>query len=165
MTAAHNRARRWRRSDRERGAALVEFSLVIALFMMILYGLIAFGVAIAFKHSINQAVAEGARSAVGAYSTLPAPTQADHEAAKIAKARQVVIDDLKWVGSKFDPVTDLVVTIDWCNVTQTAPGDPRCITVKVDQDYENRSIVPSAPGLGIIMPNHLGSTAIVEVTV
>jgi hypothetical protein len=153
-----------RRRDRERGAALIEFSLVAALFVMILYGLIAFGMALAFKHTVTQAAAQGARAAVGAYSPLPDATDDDHYDAKIDKARQTVIDQMSWVGSRFDPAEDLDIGIDWCDSSLTNTGDPKCITVRIEQNYEERPIVPTAPGLGVILPEHLISEAIVEVT-
>jgi hypothetical protein len=164
MTAAINRVRR-RCDDGERGSVLVEFSLVIVLFVMLLYGLIAFAMALAFKHSITQAAGEGARSAVGAYPTGAGPfSQNDIDNAKELAATNTVIRDLDWVGSRFDPLTDLFVDVDWCDPAHTATGDPRCITVAINQDYKARPIVPSAPGIGVLMPDRLQSTAIVEVT-
>jgi hypothetical protein len=162
MTAAINRVRR-DRDGRDRGSVLVEFSLVIVLFVMLLYGLIAFAMALAFKHSITQAAGEGARSAVGAYPTNANPTQLQIDNAKKQAAIDTVKRDLAWVGSRFDPNTDLDVKIAYCDPAHTAAGDPRCITVKIDQNYKARPIVPSAPGIGVLMPERLISTAIVEV--
>jgi Flp pilus assembly protein TadG len=64
-----------RRRD-QRGAALVEFSLVVALFVFVLYGLIAFGMILATKQRVTNAAAEWARAAVGQPSAAAAVSAA-----------------------------------------------------------------------------------------
>ena len=56
----HGRNRR-RRS--ESGAAAVEFALVLPLLMLLLFGIISYGVMLSFRQSLSQAAAEGARAA------------------------------------------------------------------------------------------------------
>ena len=50
--------RRCRRGD-ESGAALVEFALVVGLFVFVLYGLVWFGMMLALKQGVTNAAAEG----------------------------------------------------------------------------------------------------------
>lgn len=52
---------RARRRYRERGAALVEFALVIPLLTLFLFGIVQFGIAYDKQQSINSAAREGAR--------------------------------------------------------------------------------------------------------
>ena len=66
---------RLRRERGESGAALVEFALVIGLFMLILYGLISYGMILATKQRVTNAASEAARSAVGETSDANAKTQ------------------------------------------------------------------------------------------
>ena len=65
MTAVQIRAAAAAPSWDESGAALVEFALVVGLFVFILYGLISFGMILATKQRITNAAAEAARAAVG----------------------------------------------------------------------------------------------------
>lgn len=57
---------RARRTDRERGASLVEFALVVPLLTLFLFGIVQFGIAYDLKQSVNSAAREGAR-----YGALP----------------------------------------------------------------------------------------------
>src|ERR1044072_7940402 len=56
---------RGRRSQRcsEDGAAAVEFALVVPVLVLILFGIISYGVMLSFRQSLSQAAAEGARAA------------------------------------------------------------------------------------------------------
>src|SRR5437588_6838703 len=50
----------------ENGVEMLEFALVIPIFVFVLYGLIAFGLMLSAKQTVTNAAAEGARAAVGA---------------------------------------------------------------------------------------------------
>jgi hypothetical protein len=50
--------------------------------------------------------------------------------------------------------------VDWCSGT----SGPRCITVKITYPYSDHPLVPSAPGLGLITPDKLTGTAVVQVS-
>src|SRR4051794_32788901 len=63
------RTRRTGRADaagcrEERGAAMVEFAIVLVMLSMLLFGIISFGVALSAKQTVTQAAAEGARAAL-----------------------------------------------------------------------------------------------------
>jgi Flp pilus assembly protein TadG len=137
----------------ERGAALLEFSIVFLLLVTVLYGLIALGMVVGLKQSVTNAAAEGARAAIGARQqageTLP---QAQ---ARVAKAR--VASALNWLGSKYDP-NDVTALVAYCE----GSSGPQCITVTIDYPYGARPLVPHAPGLKIVTPDHLKTTAKVQ---
>lgn len=140
--------RRGRRD--ESGAALLEFSLVIGLFVFILYGLIAFGMMLALKQSVTSAAAEGARSAVGISDDPTALTT----------ARDSAMDRLDWL--KADQQAALIITptiLDPC-----PSGTGRCIRVEVTYPYEGNELIPPAPGLGLVTPSSFGSTAVVKIS-
>lgn len=130
----------------ESGAALVEFSLVVGLFVMILYGLVYFGMALATKQRVTNAAAEGARSAVGAATPSLAQT--------IAQNRVVAL-----LGTPNGRYTVTPVAAP-CNVA--VPTGAQCITVTIDYDWENHPAVPAAPGLRLAPVDRLGSTAVVQ---
>jgi Flp pilus assembly protein TadG len=53
-----------RRSDRKRGQAMVEFALVIPIFMLVLSGILDFGFSLYSRMTVINATREGARAAV-----------------------------------------------------------------------------------------------------
>lgn len=52
-----------RRRERERGASLVEFALIVPLLTLFLFGIVQFGIAYDKKQSTNSSAREGARTA------------------------------------------------------------------------------------------------------
>ena len=135
----------------ERGSVLVEFSLVFALFVLLIYGLVSFGVILAAKNSLTHAAAEGARAAV---AVVDDPMTADDE--RIERAKEKVGQALDWFGSRYEP-GDTTASIAPC-------GTAECITVKITYPYSTRPIVQPPPGLGLVIPSNLTSTAVVELT-
>lgn len=78
---------RARGRDRERGASLVEFALVVPLLTLFLFGIVQFGLAYDAKQSINSAAREGART-----GALPGSTVANIRTAT-QNAYQGLLDD------------------------------------------------------------------------
>lgn len=137
---------------------MLEFALVIPIFIFVLYGLIAYGIALSAKQTITHSTAEGARAAVGA---VPNPGETLDQA-EVRVARATVAKDLQGSLSGNDQYVDTSQTaVGYCDTT-TNTG-PKCITVKVSYPYSDHPLIPPAPGLGIIMPSTLSSTAVVEV--
>lgn len=136
----------------ERGSVLVEFSLVFGLFVLVIYALISFGMILAAKNSLTHAAAEGARAAVGVVDD-PTTTTVDE---RVERAKAKVGEALDWFGSKYQ-AGDTTATVAAC-------GPAQCITVRIDYPYDSRPIVPPAPGLGLVTPSNLSSTAVVELT-
>jgi Flp pilus assembly protein TadG len=138
VSPPHFRARR-RRGD-ESGAAILEFSLVVILFVSFLYALIAFGVILAKKQEITNAAADGARAAVG--SSTPAQAAQD-------RVRQALGDP----GSRY---TDTYVP------GPCTGGTGNCITVTIDWDYGANPVVPNPPLFGKVTPDTLSAKAVVQ---
>ena len=136
----------------ENGVEMLEFALVIPIFVFVLYGLIAYGIALSAKQTITHSAAEGARAAVGAAPNDGAEITAAHDRVKSAmqSLSQYNVDDPK----AFNAV------VNWCSGT----SGPRCITVTVTYDYSAHPIVPPAPGLGLVTPDKLTSKAVVQVS-
>ena len=132
--------RRLRRGDQS-GAAILEFALVIPIFLFVLYGLITFGLILAQKQQITNAAADGARAAVG---------QSDPVAAATAR-----------VEESLGAPGDYTATYS-TGVCTGGPG--QCITVDIVYDYANHPIVPPAPGLGLVTPDTFHSSAVVQYT-
>lgn len=142
----------------ERGSVLIEFSFVFGLFVFVLYALISFGMVLAAKNSLTHAAAEGARSAVGVVDDPATPLVDERE----ERARLQVGQSLDWFGSKYQP-SDTTATVKSCNGTLPVTV-PACIFVDITYPYDTRPIVPPAPGLGVVIPSKLSSTAVVELS-
>ena len=140
----------------EDGSVLVEFSFVFVLFVLVIYALICFGMILATKNSLTHAAAEGARAAIAVVDD-PNTTADERE----TKALEKVASNLSWMGSKFQP-GDASAAVDPCDAA--VPTGPQCITVTITHPYESRPIVPPAPGLGLVTPDKLTSTAVVELS-
>ena len=134
-----------RRGD-ESGAAIVEFSLVVGLFVFMLYGIIAFGMAIGVKQNVTHAAFAGARAAVGLTGTA---------------ARDTAVNKTNEALDQY-PAGSYTVTVPIpgpCSV-----GSGNCITVTVDFDYENHPVVPNAPGLGVVLPPRFHAESTVQIS-
>jgi Flp pilus assembly protein TadG len=68
--------RGWGKVERERGAAAVEFALLLPILLIIVFGLIDFGRALNAQITLTQAAREGARLAALGQSNVVSRTQA-----------------------------------------------------------------------------------------
>lgn len=144
------RALRRRRAAGESGAALVEFAVVIGLFVSVLYGLIAFGMMLALKQSVTSAAAEAARAAVGITT----------DGAAITTAQTTAADRLDWLS----PAQQAALIITPTILNPCPNGSGRCIRVEITYPYAGNELIPPAPGLGLVTPSSFGSTAVVKIT-
>ena len=141
--ASPPRRRLFRRD--QSGVAAVEFSLVVGLFVFILYGLIAFGMILATKQRVTNAAAEGARAAVGSTNASDA---------KAAAVSRVLAAGLPAGSYSIGPGAG--------EPTVAACGSNQCITVTITYDLAGHPVIPPAPGLGLVTPNSVSSTAVVQ---
>ena len=136
----------------EEGAVLVEFAFVFALFVFILYALIAFGMALSLKHSVTHSAGEGARAAVGVVDD-PLTADDEREKAAVDEAKE----SLDWIGTEKLDVTTITATAEPC-------GTNECMKVEITYPYKDKPIVPEAPGLGVMTPDTMSSTAVVKIS-
>jgi Flp pilus assembly protein TadG len=140
---------RRRAAPGERGAAAVEFALVVPLLLLILFGIISYGYMLSFRQAISQGVAEGARAAA------VAPVGSDH----VALATAAIDEALSgYQGITCGSTVACTIAVDPCATS------PAYATVTVDYDYGSRPLTPALPGLGLVMPDHLVYTSTVEVS-
>ncbi len=133
---------------RQHGAAAVEFALVFGMFFVVMYGIVAYGVVFAVKHSMTQAANEGARAAVKDVGD-------GSIGARTALAKTVATNAIAWLGARA-PVPE--VTSGACSGTPYT-----CVTVTLTYNYAANPIVPPLPGLGVVLPATLKAQATVEV--
>jgi hypothetical protein len=139
-----------RRIDQERGAAMVELVVSIMVLVVIVFGIVSYGVILSFKQSMTQAAAEGARAgAMGTATT--AVGLATPSAAKSLGAFG------KTCGSGGLTCT---FTVQPC-----VPGPPsaKCIEVDLLYDYAGHPLMPPLPFISAFLPDTLRSTSESEV--
>jgi Flp pilus assembly protein TadG len=119
----------------QRGAAAIEFALVLPILIMLVYGIYQFGVGYNLKVSLTAAAREGARAA--------AVGEDDPEA--VTRAAVTVIDE-------DDP--DLSVTVD---PNPCVPGEPVTVTVtypytvlSFSMPFASESLATTITGTGVM---------------
>jgi Flp pilus assembly protein TadG len=78
-----------------RGAAAIEFALVLVVFLTLLFGVIAFGFRLATRIALSYAVAEGGRAAVAALSPAERSALADAAVTRVLTSFSPLLDPAK----------------------------------------------------------------------
>jgi Flp pilus assembly protein TadG len=175
-----------RRQEDEQGAELVEFAVVIVLLLMIVYGMVAVGLSLAARESINQAVADGARYG----SVQPLDTNGNVTTATETAADNKAANELGWLGlgacgggkvvcntgvtSCPTSFTGTGTSGDMCVSASTGTGSAcnsssgiptqTCLTVSVNYYYTSAPIFPLLPGFNLITPSDITSSATMQVS-
>lgn len=130
---------------RQAGAVVIEFALVFVLFFLVMYGVVAYGVIFAVKHSLVQAANEGARAAVRDVGGV---------AERVELARLVAGESVAWLG---DRAPEPQVSAQACAATPYV-----CVKVELVYDYAGNPLVPALPALGVALPARLAGEATVQ---
>lgn len=150
--------RREGRVRAERGAAAVEFALVVPLLVLLLFGIISYGVMLSFRQTLSQAATEGARAAA---VTFLSEDKRDEATAAVDEA-------LSGFGLTCTPTGGLARgedTVGQCEISDPGTCSPaaaagvECVTVRLVYDYADHALVPSFPGVGVILPDTLTYSA------
>ncbi|GAB2622208.1 pilus assembly protein [Nocardioides ginkgobilobae] len=150
-----------RPAQRERGAAAVEFALVVPLLLMLVFGIISYGYMLSFRQALSQSATEGARSAAVTLNSPGGTEQVD--AARNALDQALGSYGITCVGTSLMRGGTAVGT---CAVTVAACSNDTsrdCASVAIDYDYASHPLLPT-PGFGFAMPDNLGYTAVAEVS-
>lgn len=134
--------------DRQTGGAAIEFAIVFPVFFMIFYAIVTYGLIMVAQQSITLAAEEGARAALRYSATGPEDN-----------ARAAALNSAAWLADRLDE--PLVERID-CSYDTSA----NCYRVTVTYpDYQENPLVPLilGPLMGVIVPERLSSTAVVQV--
>lgn len=154
---------RARRRDHGRGAAAVEFALVVPIFLALLFGIISYGMMLSVRQGISQATAEGAR----VYAVAPSGTPG---ATLKSTALEAVNDSISSYGVSCTSGGALVkgsTTVGTCTVPTAASacsgGTGQCATVQIVYNYRDNPMVQTFPGLGVTLPETLRFNSTVRV--
>lgn len=139
-----------RRARKQRGATAVEFAMVFPLFFTILYAIVTFSVIFVAQQNLTLAASEGARAALNwqANSGMAAALAARANAA--CTTAQLM-------------TTQLIGKTMQCKSTFAACGTGmQCVNVVLTYNYSAHPLVPPLPGLHLVTPNQLISSATVQ---
>lgn len=140
------------RARSERGAAAVEFALVVPLLLLLVFAVISYGYLLSFRQALSQGASEGARAVA---------VEVDANTGG-ADALAVIDGSLDSYG-----VTCASAAMT-CEVSAPhrcgAEAEPLCVTVTLSYDYEADPLLPSFPGLGLVLPDRLAYTAVARVS-
>jgi len=132
----------------ERGAAFVEFIIVVPFLMMFVYMIIAYGVMFSFRQTLSQAAVEGARAAAVAPSNLTYDQRRDRALVAINEAFQ---------GETLTCGGTLTCSIP--TVPVTCGSATQCISVTVQYPYRAQPRVAVPQFFGTLLPENLVYTA------
>lgn len=151
------------RARSQRGAAVIEFALVASLLMTIVIGILSYGYMLSFRQAISQGAAEGARSAAVAPSAMTLTS-------KQTRARNAVNQALDSYGVQCTAGNTLQHSgsaVGTCAISIAAcvnNATEQCASVEVNYQYRDHALIPSFPGLGVVLPSNLTYTAVAEVS-
>jgi len=156
----------WNRRSGQAGASVIEFAFVLPIFILILYGMITFGMAFYTQLAISRAAEDGARVAMGRNATdaqIKAEVVNSLAASAIApKANSSNYTTRRtWLQTQLAAVPPLVViTRDY---TCTGAGSTGSIAVRVNFPYSREAGTRLLPSLiGEWLPSRLVSCAGVQ---
>ena len=144
----------------ERGAAAVEFALVVPFLLLLVFGIISYGFMLSFRQAVSQGAAEGARAA--------AVSAAGDDADRLAAARDALNDSLDTYGVRCESSGALVrggASVGTCAVSIAAcvnDTSAQCASLTVDYRYDEHPLVPDFPL--VPLPDHLEYTAVARVS-
>jgi len=132
-------------SRHDRGAAAVEFALILPVLMIIVVGIVNYGDMLGVRQSVSQAASEGARAAAVTPGADPDKVDAARAAVEAALSAQ----------QQACTATGCTVTIAPCAGESTR----QCATVKVEISYD-----ALIPGFDLVLPDTLSYTAVARVS-
>jgi Flp pilus assembly protein TadG len=145
------------RRRNEGGASAVEFALVLPLLVLLLFGIISYGVMLSFRQSLSQAAAEGARAAAVTF----VETEKQDEAVDAVNEAM----DSFGVSCSGGNLIKSGANVGACTISLPGACKPaaatgvKCVTVTLAFNYRDHPIVPSFPGVGFAMPSQLTYSA------
>lgn len=138
------------RRDRQRGAALVEMSIVFVILALLLFGIISYGVTMSYKQTMAQATNEAARAAAVA-----------PRAQALARAEAAANRAIGSYGTPCGDTSKGLTCSFTINPCAGATGAD-CMTVELTYALRDHPRVVSLPVVSSTMPDTLVSTAVVE---
>jgi Flp pilus assembly protein TadG len=136
----------------ENGAALVEFVMVLPIFLFVIFSMVSIGVMFSFRQTLSQAATEGARAAAIAPSNLTFSQRRD---------RAIVAVNEAFDGEAGDPVAcgtgGLTCTIP--AVPTSCGSSDQCISIALTYAYAAHPRIELPQLFGFVLPDELTYSA------
>jgi Flp pilus assembly protein TadG len=143
--------RKGQRAGGERGSELLDFAVVVALLLTLLYFVLTYGLILAAQSTVNKAVGDAALAA----NTTTTP---------IITAEAQAGSDVSWMDKGICGTSGTTIT---CNAVKTpCPSNSRlqCIKVTVAYHYSSNPLFFELPGVSLITPSTISATDVVQLT-
>lgn len=141
----------WRSRSRwrdQRGSTLIEFSLVLVPLLLLVFGIIFFGLLLSFQQGLTQAAAEGARAAaVAPLADAPAVAEAATVSSIAAFNKEC---GNPWLTCTYTVGNCAVAATPATTTTTTVGATNQCINVRLDyrRELDPEPVVPPLPFVG-----------------
>ena len=151
------------------GAAAVEFAFIAPILIFLLLAIVGYGYMLSFRQALSQAASEGARAAAVAPAGVPQTGGADNITTRVVQA---VNQGLGGYGVTCNSAGELRrngvkagdCLISFSTTCSASTTGATCAKVALDYRYSDNNLLPSFPGLGIVLPDHLAYTAEIELS-
>jgi Flp pilus assembly protein TadG len=179
-----------RRSEDETGAELIEFAFVAVLLMMLVYGVVFFGMMITAKSTITQAAADGSRTGIVTQSgqEQAAAVQAENDLGWLSVSNVVCGQPSFATSTTYACMGPCTSSISSCTqscspaivcpaaadsssvalmivateATCSSTDTNTCLTTAVSYYDANHPLFPQAPGFNLVSPSTLTSSSSLE---
>jgi Flp pilus assembly protein TadG len=129
---------------------VIEFAIVVALLITLLYGILTYGLILAAQSTINKAVDDAARS--GIITTTPVVT-----------AEAQAGSDVSWMDKGICGTSGTTITCTAIKIHCPSNFNLQCLKVTVSYNYSSNPLFLELPGVSIITPSTISSTNIVQI--
>lgn len=155
----------------ERGAAALEFAILVPVILLLVFGIIAYAYMFSFRQALSQAASEGARAAVGAPTTCSAALSSPYTGttcpAQSAAAAAVSASLADYDMSCGANHLTCAISVPFTGTSSTGavcPSSHSCVQVQVTYPYRAHSLLPTVPGFGFTLPSTLAFSSVVQVS-
>ena len=146
------------RERNQRGAAVVETALCLCFLVLpIVFATIGYAYMLAFRQTVSQSAAEGARAAAVAPSGTATADRQSAAYKAVDASMSTGVGGLKCGENHLSCDASLVA-----NCGDGSAGN--CMKVTVSYPYREHSLLPSIPGLGFVLPKTLSYSAMAQVS-
>ncbi len=140
--------------------------------MMLVFGIISYGFMLSFRQAISQAAAEGARAAAvtpPGIPELPETAGGDSRKTRAVAAVNQGLGDYGVTCTTGGQLLRGTTAAGTCTVSapQGCTGSTvgaQCVKVTLSYTYSDDPLVPTFPGLGVVLPDDLTYATEVEVS-
>ena len=150
--------------------------MILPFLCFLLFAIISYGYVLSFRQALSQAAAEGARAAAGAPPSLPNTPPTAGDDSRQTRAIDAVNQGLGSYGvTCVTSGTGTPVLMHGsqqagtCAVSTPQPcvgssSSATCVKVTLSYTYEDDSLLPKFPGLGVLLPDQMTYSTEAEVS-